>query len=190
MNRQTCLHNKVVDYKIIRSAKAKRLRLAVYCDGSFVVTLPKNFSESKIEKYLISKSQWIISKLDFFKKLNEKQQIPTEKNGLNVYKKDALDLVNKRLKYFNAKFYNYKFNQIKIKNQKTLWGSCSKRGNLNFNYKIIFLTPKVRDYIIVHELCHIKELNHSRKFWNLVSIAIPNYPKIVNEVRNKGLDLI
>lgn len=190
MKRQTCLHNRIVDYKIIRSKKAKRLRLAVYCDGSFVVTLSKNFPESKIEKYLISKSQWIISKLDFFNELNKKQKLSTEKNGLSVYKKDALDLVNKRLKYFNSKFYNYKFNQIKIKNQKTLWGSCFKRGNLNFNYKILFLTPKVRDYIIVHELCHIKELNHSRKFWNLVSIAIPNYPKVVNEVRSKGLDLL
>jgi len=190
MKRQINLYNRVVDYSIHRSKRAKRLRLAVYCDGSFVVTLPKNFPENKIEKYLISKSQWIISKLDFFNELNKKQRIPTEKSGLSVYKKDALDLVNERLNYFNAKFYNYKFNQIKIKNQKTLWGSCSKKGNLNFNYKIIFLTPKTRDYIIVHELCHIKELNHSRKFWNLVSIAIPNYPKIVNEVRNKGLDLI
>ena len=79
-----------------------------------------------------------------------------------------------RFEYFN-KFYSYKWNRIFIKNQKTRWGSCSKRGNLNFNYRIALLPPEAADYIIVHELCHLKEFNHSRNFWKLVEQQIPNY---------------
>lgn len=99
------------------------------------------------------------------------------------HKNQALILVHDRLKYFNN-FYNFKFNRVSIKNQKTRWGSCSKKGNLNFNYKIVLLPPKLADYIIVHELCHLKELNHSDRFWNLVAKTFPDYLKLRQELKN------
>ena len=90
--------------------------------------------------------------------------------------------VKNRIDYFNS-FYNFKINRIAIKNQVTRWGSCSSKGNLNFNYKIIYLKPALADYLIIHELCHLGELNHSKKFWTLVSKTIPNYAKINKELR-------
>ncbi len=72
-------------------------------------------------------------------------------------------------------------------NQRTKWGSCSKKGNLNFNYKIALMPEKIADYIVVHELCHLKEFNHSRKFWNLVVKIIPDYLEIKKELKNKSL---
>jgi len=104
------------------------------------------------------------------------------------YKEQALILVRNRIEYFN-KFYNYKWNNIVIRNQKTRWGSCSKKGNLNFNYKIALLKEEEYDYIIVHELCHLGEFNHSRNFWNLVAITIPNYREIRSNLKNNGLNL-
>ena len=95
---------------------------------------------------------------------------------------------DERVEYFN-KIYNFSFNKILIKNQKTRWGSCSNKGNLNFNYKILFLPEALRDYIIVHELCHLKEFNHSKNFWKLISRAIPDYSEIKNELRKNGLSL-
>src|SRR4051812_2511641 len=83
------------------------------------------------------------------------------------HKPAALDLVNARLAYFNA-FYNYKYNKVTIKNQFSRWGSCSRKGNLNFNYRIVLLPPELADYIVVHELCHLGEFNHGQKFWDLV----------------------
>lgn len=92
-------------------------------------------------------------------------------------KEKARGIINSRIGYFNG-FYNFPFNRISIKNQKSRWGSCSKKGNLNFNYKIIFLSQKHFDYVLVHELCHLKELNHSKRFWDLVKETIPDYKEI------------
>ncbi|NBS67881.1 M48 family peptidase [bacterium] len=66
---------------------------------------------------------------------------------------------------------------------RTRWGSCSKRGNLNFNYRILFLPPHLADYLIVHELCHLKEFNHSPRFWALVAQGCPNYHACKKELR-------
>ncbi|MGI5841594.1 MAG: M48 family metallopeptidase, partial [Patescibacteria group bacterium] len=92
------------------------------------------------------------------------------------------------IKHFN-KNYGFKFGKITIKAQKTKWGSCSKKGNLNFNFKIMVLPKDIRDYIIVHELCHIKEQNHSNKFWNLVAMTIPDYLSIKKQLIVVGLQI-
>lgn len=101
------------------------------------------------------------------------------------YKNQAATLVKNRLEYFNL-IYNFKYNRIVIRNQKTRWGSCSRKGNLNFNYKIVLLPPKAADYIIVHELCHLGEFNHSRNFWNLVTQTVPDYKDIRRSLKKKG----
>lgn len=77
--------------------------------------------------------------------------------------------------------------RLAIRNQKSRWGSCSARGNLNFNYKLLFLPACLRDYIIVHELCHLKELNHSRAFWSLVEVEIPDYRERMIKLRKLEL---
>jgi predicted metal-dependent hydrolase len=102
------------------------------------------------------------------------------------YKSTARALVLSRLEYFNQ-FYNFKYNSVRIKNQKTRWGSCSKKGNLNFSYKLALLSPWQADYIIVHELCHLGEFNHSQKFWALVAQTIPDYKKIRQELKRVNL---
>lgn len=189
MKRQINLHNRVIDYSVRRSKRAKRMRLAVYCDGNFVVTVPSSFPAQSIDSYLIEKSKWVVSKLDFFEKINKRQKLSLGEDGFKVYKDKALEVVSERLTQLNDLHFGLKFNQVAIKNQKTRWGSCSKKRNLNFNYKILFLSPRIRDYIIIHELCHLKEFNHSNKYWRLVAKAIPDYQIIVEELKLKGLDL-
>ena len=97
-----------------------------------------------------------------------------------INREQARIFVENKISFFN-KLYNFEINRIAIKNTSTRWGSCSSKKNLNFNYKIIYLNPVFADYLIVHELCHLKELNHSRNFWNLVAKTIPHH----NEARRK-----
>jgi predicted metal-dependent hydrolase len=91
--------------------------------------------------------------------------------------------VHSKIKKVNS-FYKFRFNKIFIKNQKTRWGSCSNKKNLNFNYKIVFLPDHLIEYLVVHELCHLKEMNHGKKFWRLVEQMIPHYIDAQKELRN------
>jgi len=185
MKRQIELQSKKVEYTLKISRRARRMRLAVYCGGDFVVTAPQNMGQSIIEQFIIEKSQWIINKIDYFKRFPAKILTKNGKRDYLKYKENALALAESRINYFNKQF-GFLINTVNIKNQKTRWGSCSRKGNLNFNYKIALLPPQFADYIIVHELCHLGEFNHSRRFWNLVVKMIPNYREIRNELKERG----
>ena len=99
------------------------------------------------------------------------------------HKEEARSFIYRRLEYY-GKTYGFEFNRVSIRNQRTRWGSCSRKGNLNFNYRILMLPQHLADYIIIHELCHLKELNHSSKFWNLVAQVMPNYLERRRELRS------
>ena len=91
-------------------------------------------------------------------------------------REDTRALVHARIGHFNG-VYKFKLGKVFIKNHKSRWGSCSEKGNLNFNYKILFLPADIADYIIVHELCHLAEFNHSERFWGLVVRTIPDHKR-------------
>lgn len=98
------------------------------------------------------------------------------------HKEQARELTLARLAHFNE-HYNFSWNRVAIRNQRRCWGSCSSQKNLNFNYKILFLPEHLRDYIIVHELCHLEEMNHGKEFWKLVEEKVPNYKECVAELK-------
>jgi predicted metal-dependent hydrolase len=96
----------------------------------------------------------------------------------------AKEYFQERAKYLSKKL-GFKFSGINIRGQKTRWGSCSSKGNLSFNYKLLQFSKEVVDYVIIHELCHIKELNHSPKFWKLIAKYCPDYKGLKKELRNE-----
>ena len=104
-------------------------------------------------------------------------------------REQARRFVEQRIMHFN-RFYGFKVGRISIKNQSTRWGSCSSKGNLNFNYKIIYLREELADYLIVHELCHLGEFNHSKRFRALVAKTIPNFVELNKELRRTNVKLI
>lgn len=175
------------EYVVVRSRKAKTMRISIYPDCTVKVTAPFFLPDILIRSFVLSKSRWMTKKLDYF----AKHPVSSTKSFLNNLKdkdfkrsKDkALKMVNERLLFFNG-HYGFKYKRVSVRDQKSRWGSCSHNGNLNFNYKIMFLDPVFQDYIIVHELCHIKELNHSTRFWSLVSETIPDYRDIRKKLRD------
>lgn len=120
-------------------------------------------------------------KTKIFKIRRKKVRKVNQKDYL-INKSPAYELAIKRLEYFNQ-FYGFTYRRVTIKNTVSRWGSCSKQGNLNFNYRIATLPSDISDYIIVHELCHLGEFNHSKNFWNLVEKTIPNYQELRNRLK-------
>jgi predicted metal-dependent hydrolase len=101
------------------------------------------------------------------------------------YKKQAYEVISERVKYFSAK-YNFTPKQIKISSAKTRWGSCSPNGTLNFTWRLVMAPLDVIDYVVVHELAHLRVKNHSSKFWNLVESIYPEYKKQRKWLRENG----
>jgi len=110
-----------------------------------------------------------------------KRQSSVTKHYLN-HKELTRKLVMSRLEYFNQ-YYNFTYNRVAIRNQKRCWGSCTSLKNLNFSYRLLFLPPELCDYVIVHELCHLAELNHSANFWALVAKTIPDYQEKISALK-------
>ena len=92
----------------------------------------------------------------------------------NRYRNAAREVFTNRVEYYH-RFTGGHYTSITIRDQKTRWGSCSSKGNLNFNWRLIFAPEEVVDYIVVHELAHRKEMNHSRAFYNVVASVLPDY---------------
>ncbi|MBT4962868.1 MAG: DUF45 domain-containing protein [Francisellaceae bacterium] len=76
------------------------------------------------------------------------------------------------------------YNKLSIRGQKTIWGSCNESGNISLNYKLLFLEKNICDYILVHELCHLKYLDHSVRFWKMVEHYLPNYKDFIASLKN------
>ncbi|OGH92585.1 MAG: hypothetical protein A2534_02540 [Candidatus Magasanikbacteria bacterium RIFOXYD2_FULL_39_9] len=180
------LGKRIINYTLRISRRARHLRLAVYNGGDFIVTAPRHLSLPAIERFIIRKSKWVLEKIDKLISLPKPVKIKSSRIDYIKYKAVARKIARDKMGYFN-KFYGHSWKNISIKNTKTRWGSCSKKGNINFNYKIALLPEKLVDYIIVHELCHLAQFNHSRKFWSLVAQAVPDHKQIRTELRKIGL---
>lgn len=118
----------------------------------------------------------------YLRRLQRKAK-PKTKNSIYLkHKEQARAVIISSVEHW-AKFCEVEPKRVAIRDQKSRWGSCSAHGNLNFSYKLLFLPACLRDYIVVHELCHLKELNHGSRFWQLVETQIPDYKDRVIELR-------
>ncbi len=180
MQQVIVLNDTRVEYTV-RNRKTRSVRLAVARGGVVTVTAPRLFPLWLIEKFIIRKSAWLLSKIDHFKQYKPALSRENQRAEFLAHKERARALVESRVEKWNE-FYQFTFNKITIKKQRARWGSCSEKGNLNFNYKIVFLPDYLVDYIVVHELCHLGEMNHSKDFWALVARTLPEYRRLRTEL--------
>ena len=182
MERSIVLNDQSVSYTLRPSPRARRVRLSVYTDGRVVVTVPRRFSERIVEQFLREKAEWLHKHRSYFASIPRSPVSHFGPADYRTHKGAARALINERITFFNRR-YRYSFRNISVRNQKSCWGSCTGKRNLNFNYKILFLPEHVRDYVIVHELCHLKEMNHSKRFWNLVAHTFPYHQALRRELK-------
>lgn len=161
------------------------MSISVHPGGEVVVTVPKHISAAQADAFVQKKKEWIEKKVKLMEKYSPKVKITLNKNEITALKQKARAFVEEKLPLFN-KHYKYSWNTVAIRRQKTRWGSCSKKGNLNFNYKIALLPENLADYIVVHELCHLGEFNHSERFWALVAQTIPDYKERKRTLKING----
>lgn len=184
MRKEIKLENENISYEVRESVRARCLRITIDPYGGLSATLPRGMRLEKLENFIRQKADWILRRINIAKKRKPGILLPRSNRREYLAKKEAArKLAETKLKEFNE-FYDFEYRRISIRNQKARWGSCSRKGNLNFNYRIVHLPEKYLNYIIVHELCHLKQFNHSKNFWNLVAETIPDYKKIRREVRN------
>jgi len=159
---------------IKRRAGTKGLRLSVASGGRVTLTMPRRLSLRAAEEFLRSQKDWILSA--YARVLAHPPRLLTQGDEAEyrAHKEEARECITKRVTHYAA-IYQVTPRRIAIRNQRSRFGSCSAQGNLNFNYRLIFLPPALFDYVIVHELCHLRELNHSSRFWVLVARTIPDY---------------
>ena len=177
---------------VIRSNR-KTVAIQVNSDLSVTVRAPRSVSEKDIEEILKKKEAWISKHIEKIKETKERFEAePTEKltrEKVIALADEALKVIPERVEYF-AKVIGVTYGKITVRNQKTRWGSCSSKGNLNFNCLLMLAPPEVLDYVVVHELCHRKQMNHSKAFWLEVEKVLPNYKEVRKWLKEEGSQII
>lgn len=183
---------KIGEYNVeVRRSKRKSAAIKITADMQIVVFVPLYVSDNEIERMVISKSKWIDEHmLKVQSTIDERSKL--EKITFEQVKEladQAVEYIPKRVKYYAEK-ENFVYNKITIKNLVSRWGSCSTKGNLNFNCLLMLTPDYVIDYIVVHELCHLREMNHSEKFWAEVEKIMPDYQRAELWLKQNGGNLI
>jgi predicted metal-dependent hydrolase len=180
----------VITYKLVRSSR-KTLAVEIKGDGQVIVRAPYRISKREIDRFVTEKADWIDKHLSTIRESQAAR--PSVKKLTSAEIQALADAAMKdfpeRVRRFAPKV-GVTYGRITIRNQKTRWGSCSSKGNLNFNCLLMFAPPEVRDYVVVHELCHRLEMNHSARFWAEVERVLPDYKARVRWLKEHGSEIM
>lgn len=178
--------------RIIRSSR-RTLSLQVKNDGQVIVRAPRHVTLQEIAAFVRKNSAWLhkhLEKVRKEKELNAASPVqPLTMDDIQKLADEALRVIPGRVAHF-APLVGVTYGRITVRNQRTRWGSCSSKGNLNFNCLLMLAPPDILDYVVVHELCHRKEMNHSPKFWAEVAKVIPDYKERQKWLRTEGSNIM
>lgn len=167
------MNNKKITQYEIRYSKIKNVYIQIK-DGKVIIKAPKRISEKELEKIIEKKSEWIEKNLEKTSQKQEKSPLYTEEQFKKIVEKNASELINTT---------GLIPRKIRIRDIKYAWGSCSNNKNITINKKLISYSELAIRYVILHELCHLKYMNHSKNFWDLVQKYMPEYKKAKAELK-------
>lgn len=177
---------KNVNIQIIRSNR-RTIALEITRTGEVVVRAPMRMSEAEIRRFIEEKSSWLnkhLNKLEVEKEQLQETGAFSEEE-LRKMIRLAKQVIPAKVAYY-ARIMGVTYGRISIRRQKTRWGSCSREGNLNFNCLLVMAPEEVLDYVVVHELSHRLEMNHSTRFWAHVGCVLPDYKKAKKWLKEHG----
>ncbi len=179
-------------YTLVRSDR-RSCSISIDPDGAVTVRVPLRISEKEVNRLLIEKRLWIIKKYLETEKRRAEQPVSDLTDAQRAaltqrYIAAAKEYFPKRVEhYIRSTGGSYK--RISIRDQKTRWGSCSGRGTLSFNWRLMLAPPAVLDYVVVHELCHLTYMDHSAAFWDKVGSVYPDYRAARQWLKDHGHEL-
>jgi len=170
-----------------RSKRAKRVSISVR-SGRVRVAVPKGVSFKQAHKFVLTKTNWIKKCLQKMEDLKNNYQTPVQ-NQKTIDRITAKAALIYKLEFL-ARKYGFTYNRVFIKNQRTIWGSCSNKNNINLNYKLYSLPDSLQEYVMLHELVHLKIKNHSKDFWNELARYCPDYKIRKKELKHYRIELM
>ena len=175
---------------IIRS-KRKSLEVEVKPDGSVVVRAPRWSPMKEIDSFIDKHSEWIEQTVSKMQKRIDESPVLDKYSDREIEKmtREAKEKIPPLVKELASKM-GVPYGRVTVRCQKTLWGSCTAKGNLNFNCLLTLLPEPVMEYVIIHELCHLTEMNHSPAFWRQVEKYCPDYRFLRNFLKDNGEKLM
>lgn len=169
---------------ILQRSKRKTLMIQMTDSVQLLVKAPIEMSEREIYRFLKQKTFWIYKRAKQVREKKDTRVLRTEKELIALKEQARMVLTAKTDEY--AKQIGVAYTKIRIGNQKTRWGSCSSRGTISYNWRLIMMPEAIMDYVVVHELCHLKEMNHSVRFWKLVASILPDYQECREWLKKNG----
>ena len=171
-----------MEYELIRSRR-KTLALQLKPDGTVLVRAPLLAPRWKIESFLREHEDWVEKQREKLSPAIRAEKLSAEE--LAALKKQARPVFLARTAYY-APLVGVRYERVTVRSQRSKWGSCSVRGGLNFNCLLLLAPEEVLDYVVVHELCHLLEMNHSPRFWDEVRRVLPDYERARRWLRKNG----
>lgn len=163
---------------LVRSSR-KTLAVQIRADGTVIARAPLRMPKDRILYFLSEKASWIRmqqGRMQERENMRQQARIHLDAAQEKELRERAKSVLAQRTAYF-ARQVGVTYGRITVRDQKTRWGSCSQTGNLNFNFRLILAPSEVLDYVVVHELCHRRQMNHSAQFWQEVAQVLPDYRK-------------
>ena len=189
-----------IEYQLIRSSR-KTVAIQVNRQGEVIVRAPRRCPKAYIDGFVTEKQAWIRRKQEEMQRQEEERQRVRSREGGNafmlpgtpeeeaLYRAQAAEVFARKAAYYAARM-GVTFHKITVRDQKTRWGSCSSKGNLNFNWRLVLAPVPVLDYVVIHELAHRREMNHSSRFWDIVGEMMPDYQIQRRWLRDHGGSLM
>ena len=176
---------------ILKRSKRKTLAVEVNSSAKVIVRAPLRAPMAEIEGFLLIHRNWIEAHIEkALKEMERKENLGIfSEEELKEITKEARKILPSRLEEL-ARTMGISYNQVSLRKQKTRWGSCNSKGNISLNCLLVRVPDEVRDYVLIHELCHRRHMNHSKAFWTMVEKYDPEYREHRKWLRKEGRDLI